>query len=71
MPLIIELAQHLGYVPLDVLGQREHAAGLGKRHVTQLARPGVDVLEDEAMKLLKVGKIVGALQAECGELHES
>src|SRR5580700_7937321 len=71
MPLIAELAQHLGCVPLDVLGQCEHAAGLGEWHATQLASPGIDVLEDEAMELLKVSKIVDALQSERGKLHKS
>ena len=30
MLLIVELAKHPGRVALDVLGQREHAAGLGE-----------------------------------------
>lgn len=61
-----ELAQNLGRVALDVLGQREHTAGLGERDGTQLARPLVDVLEDEAVELLEVGQVVGALQAVRG-----
>jgi hypothetical protein len=39
--LTASLAQHLGRVAVDVLGQREHAAGLRERDRAQLSRPGV------------------------------
>lgn len=42
-----------------------------ERSAPKLAGPGVDVLEDEAMKLLKVAQIVFTFQPEFGELCES
>ncbi len=61
MPLVGELAQHVGRVALDALWEREHAAWLGERNASQLAGPRVDVLEDEAVELPQVLEVVGAL----------
>src|ERR1019366_462914 len=61
MPLVGELAQHVGRVALDALWEREHAAWLGERNASQLAGPRVDVLEDEAVELPQVPEVVGAL----------
>lgn len=66
MPLPGKLAEQLGRVAFNVLGQREHAARLGEGNAAQLARPGVYVLEDEAMERLKVGKVVSTLKTQRG-----
>lgn len=71
MPLFSEFAEDLCRIALDMRWQGEHAAGLGKRHATQLPRPFVNVLEDVPMKRLKMRKIVGARQPHLGELSEA
>lgn len=68
MFLVGKLPQHVGQVAVDVFGQSEHTPGLGQINAAQLARPRIDVLEDEMVKRLEVGKIVGSLDPDSGEL---
>jgi hypothetical protein len=71
MLLTGELTEHLARIALNICGRREHAAGLGERSTTQLTRPGVNVLENEAMDLLKLWKVVRSVEPARGELRDS